>query len=59
MFISVAEALDESGTVIGNAQDIGRYRGGCHKTERLPKPQGVELGKSPQRLNADDTNNED
>ena len=59
MFMSVAEALDESGTVIGNAQDIGPYRGGCHKPERLPRPQGVELGKSPQRLNADDTNNED
>ena len=59
MFMSVAEALDESGTVIGNAQGIGRYRGGCHKPEGLPRPQGVELGKSPQRLNADDINNED
>ena len=59
MFMSVAEALDESGTVIGNAQVIGRYCDDCHKPEGLPRPQGVELGKSPQRLNADDTNNED
>ena len=59
MFMAVAKALDESGTVIGNAQGIGRYRDGCHKPEGLPKPQGVELGKSPQRLNADDSNNED
>ena len=59
MFMSVAEARDESGAVIGNAQGIGRYRDGCHTPEGLPRPQGVELGKSPQRLNPDGTNNED
>ena len=59
MFMSVAEALDESGTVIGNAQGIGRYRDGCHTPEGLPTPQGVELGKSPKRLNPNGTNNED
>ncbi|MEK9691676.1 MAG: hypothetical protein VW235_01985, partial [Rhodospirillaceae bacterium] len=59
MFMSVAEARDESGAVIGNAQGIGRYRDGCHTPEGLPRPHGVELGKSPQRLNPDGTNNED
>ena len=59
MFISLAEDRDESGTVIGNAQGIGRYRDGCHTPEGLPRQQGVELEKSPQRLGPDDTNNED
>jgi len=59
MFMSVAEARDERGVVIGNAQGVGRYRDGCHTPEGIPRPAGVEPGKSPPRLNPDGTNNED
>lgn len=59
MFMSVAEAKDERGVVIGTAQGIGRYRDGCHLPEGLPRPAGLEAGKSPPRLNPDGTNNED
>jgi len=59
MFMSVAEARDERGVVIGHAQGVGRYRDGCHTPEGIPRPAGVEPGKSPPRLNPDGTNNED
>lgn len=59
MFMSVAESPDESGTVIGNAQGIDRYCDSCHTPEEMPRPQGVELGKSPKCLNPDGASNED
>ena len=50
MFMSVAEARDETGRIIGTGQGIGRYRDGCHVPEGLPRPDGVGLGKSPPRF---------
>lgn len=57
MFMSVAEARDETGQIIGTGQGIGRYRDGCHVPEGIPRPAGVEPGKSPPRLNPDGSNN--
>jgi uncharacterized protein (TIGR00369 family) len=50
MFMSVAEAKDESGRVVATGQGIGRYRDGCHIPEGLPRPDGVADGKSPGRF---------
>jgi len=50
MFMSVAEAKDETGRIIGTGQGIGRYRDGCHLPEGLPRPDGVAAGKSPPRF---------
>ncbi|MDA1324325.1 MAG: PaaI family thioesterase [Proteobacteria bacterium] len=50
MFMSVAEARDETGRIIGTGQGIGRYRDGCHLPEGLPRPDGVPEGKSPPRF---------
>jgi uncharacterized protein (TIGR00369 family) len=50
MFMSVAEAKDETGRIVGSGQGIGRYRDGCHLPEGLPRPDGVPEGKSPPRF---------
>lgn len=50
MFMSVAEAVDENGTIVGTGQGIGRYRDGCHTPEGLPRPDGMPEGKSPPRF---------
>ena len=50
MFMSVAEARDESGRIVATGQGIGRYRDGCHTPEGLPRPDGVAEGKSPPRF---------
>lgn len=50
MFMSVAEAKDESGHIVATGQGIGRYRDGCHLPEGLPRPDGLENGKSPGRF---------
>jgi uncharacterized protein (TIGR00369 family) len=50
MFMSVAEAKDETGRIVATGQGIGRYRDGCHTLEGLPRPDGVADGKSPGRF---------
>ncbi len=50
MFMSVAEAKDETGRIVAMGQGIGRYRDGCHLPEGLPRPDGVAAGKSPPRF---------
>ena len=50
MFMSVAEAKDETGRIVATGQGIGRYRDGCHLPEGLPRPDGVPEGKSPPRF---------
>ena len=50
MFMSVAEAKDETGRIVATGQGIGRYRDGCHLPEGLPRPDGVPEGKSPARF---------
>ncbi len=50
MFMSVAEARDETGHIVATGQGIGRYRDGCHTPEGLPRPIGVADGRSPGRF---------
>ena len=50
MFMSVAEARDETGRIVATGQGIGRYRDGCHTPEGLPRPDGVADGRSPGRF---------
>lgn len=50
MFMSVAEAVDENGVIIGTGQGIGRYRDGCHTPEGLPRPDGIAPGSAPSRF---------
>lgn len=50
MFMSAAKARDETGRIVATGQGIGRYRDGCHLPEGLPRPVGVEPGKSPPRF---------
>jgi len=50
MFMSVAEAVDENGVIVGTGQGIGRYRDGCHKPEGLPRPDGIAQGSAPSRF---------
>ena len=50
MFMSVAEAKDETGRVVATGQGIGRYRDGCHTPEGMPRPDDVVDGKSPGRF---------
>jgi len=50
MFMSVAEARDESGIIVATGQGIGRYRDGCHVPEGMPRPDGVPDGRSPGRF---------
>ena len=50
MFMSVAEAKDETGRIVATGQGIGRYRDGCHLPQGLPRPDGVASGKSPPRF---------
>ena len=50
MFMSVAEARDETGRIVATGQGIGRYRDGCHAPEGLPRPDGVADGRSPGRF---------
>ena len=38
LFMSVAEARDETGRVVATAQGIGRYRDGSGSPEGIPKP---------------------
>ncbi len=52
MFMSVAEARDETGKIVATGQGIGRYRDGCHLPEGLPRPDGVPQGKSPPRFDS-------
>ena len=52
MFMSIVEAKDEQGRIVATGQGIGRYRDGCHLPEGLPRPDGVEPGKSPPRFNS-------
>jgi len=53
MFMSVAEAVDQNGTVVATGQGIGRYRDGCHLPEGQPRPAGVPDGRSPPRFSED------
>ena len=50
MFMSVAEAKDESGRIVATGQGIGRYRDGCHIPQGMPRPDSVADGKSPGRF---------
>ncbi|MHA1108274.1 MAG: PaaI family thioesterase [Alphaproteobacteria bacterium] len=50
MFMSVAEARDETGRIVATAQAVGRYRDGSGKPEGMKRPDGVAPGKSPQRF---------
>lgn len=50
MFMSVAEAVDENGVIVGTGQGIGRYRDGCHTPEGLPRPDGIAQGSAPTRF---------
>jgi uncharacterized protein (TIGR00369 family) len=50
MFMSVAEVKDETGRIVATGQGIGRYRDGCHTPEGLPRPDGLEEGRSPPRF---------
>jgi len=50
MFMSAVEAKDENGRLVATGQGIGRYRDGCHLPEGLPRPDGLEPGKSPPRF---------
>ena len=50
MFMSTAEARDETGRIVATGQGIGRYRDGCHTPEGLPRPDGVADGRSPGRF---------
>lgn len=50
MFMSVAEARDETGRIVATGQGIGRYRDGCHTPEGLPRPDDVPAGTSPPRF---------
>ena len=50
MFMSVAEAKDETGRIVATGQGVGRYRDGCHTLEGLPRPDSVADGKSPGRF---------
>jgi uncharacterized protein (TIGR00369 family) len=50
MFMSVAEAVDENGVIVGTGQGIGRYRDGCHTPEGLPRPDNLPEGKTPPRF---------
>jgi uncharacterized protein (TIGR00369 family) len=50
MYMSVAEAVDQNGVIVGTGQGIGRYRDGCHTPEGMPRPEGVPEGRSPPRF---------
>jgi uncharacterized protein (TIGR00369 family) len=49
VFMSVGEARDETGKIVGTAQAVGRYRDGCGKPEGMPRPAGIPRGSSPPR----------
>jgi uncharacterized protein (TIGR00369 family) len=49
MFMSRAEARDETGRIVGTAQAVGRYRDGSGNPEGSPRPAGIPQGKSPPR----------
>ncbi|MEE8334408.1 MAG: PaaI family thioesterase [Alphaproteobacteria bacterium] len=53
MFMSVVEAVDESGRIVASGQAVGRYRDGSHKPEGMKRPDGVPEGRSPQRFQSD------
>ena len=50
VFMSVAEAIDETGRVVATGQAVGRYRDGSGKPEGMPRPPGVAEGRSPGRF---------
>lgn len=50
MFMSAAEARDETGTIVATAQAVGRYRDGSGKPEGMPRPDGVAPGRPPPRF---------
>ncbi len=49
VFMSAAEARDETGKIVATAQAVGRYRDGSHKPEGMPRPDGIAPGTSPPR----------
>lgn len=46
LFMSAAEARDETGRVVATGQAVGRYRDGCHLPEGIPRPADVPPGHS-------------
>jgi uncharacterized protein (TIGR00369 family) len=46
VFMSVAEARDESGKVVATGQAVGRFRDGCHVPEGIPRPKDLPPGHS-------------
>jgi len=50
MFMSSAEARDETGTIVATAQAVGRYRDGSGNPEGMPRPPGVAPGRPPPRF---------
>ncbi len=53
LFMSVAEAVDETGRIVASGQAVGRYRDGSHKPEGMKRPDGVAEGRSPHRFQSD------
>lgn len=53
LFMSVAEAVDETGRIVASGQAVGRYRDGSHKPEGMKRPAGVPEGRSPHRFQGD------
>jgi len=53
MFMSVAEAVDETGQTVATGQAVGRYRDGSHAPEGMPRPAGVPVGRAPHRFQED------
>lgn len=50
VFMSVAEAVDETGKIVATGQAVGRYRDGSGKPEGMSRPPGVPEGRSPHRF---------
>lgn len=46
VFMSAAEARDESGRIVATGQAVGRYRDGCHLPEGIPRPKDLPPGHS-------------
>ena len=46
VFMSVAEACDETGRIVATGQAVGRYRDGCHVPEGIPRPKDLPPGHS-------------
>lgn len=50
VFMSMAEAVDETGRIVATGQAVGRYRDGSGKPEGMKRPAGIAPGRSPGRF---------